>query len=80
MDPVRLIVVMAFDRSDGGEIVPAFEAKQFDNEERALRSGRDLAGKHIALIAWSRDAQPDIGEYGRPPTVFFQSGEVPEME
>lgn len=79
MDPVRLIVVMAFDRSEEGEIVPAFEAMQFDSEERALRSARELAAKHIAVLAWARDAQPDVGEYG-PPTVLFQSGEVPEME
>jgi len=79
MDPVRLVVVMAFDRSDEGEIVPAFEAMQFDSEERALRSARELAGKHDGVLAWARDAEPDVGEYG-PPTVLFQSGQVPDME
>lgn len=79
MDPVRLIVVMAFDRSDEGELSPALEAMQFEVEERAIRTARDLAGKHVGVIAWAREAQPDIGEYG-PPTVLFQSGEVPDME
>ncbi|NTS31304.1 hypothetical protein HQ945_08550 [Phyllobacterium sp. BT25] len=79
MDPVRLIVVMAFDRSDEGELVPAFEAMQFDSEDRAMRSARELARKHDGVLAWARDAQPDVGEYG-PPTVLFQSGQVPEME
>jgi hypothetical protein len=79
MDPVRLIVVMAFDRSDEGEIVPAFEAMQFDSEDRAMRSARELASKHVGVLAWAREAEPDIGEYG-PPTVLFQAGEVPEME
>ncbi|MGN8023020.1 hypothetical protein ACTJJ7_20135 [Phyllobacterium sp. 22229] len=79
MDPVRLIVVMAFSRSDEGELVPAFEAMQFEVEDRAIRTARDLAGKHVGVIAWTREAQPDIGEYG-PPTVLFQSGEVPDME
>ncbi len=79
MDPVRLIVVMAFDRSDEGELVPAFEAVQFDVEERAVRTSRDLAPKHVGVIAWVREAEPDVGEYG-PPTILFQSGEVPEME
>jgi hypothetical protein len=31
------------------------------------------------VIAWSREANPDIGEYG-PPTILFQHGDVPEME
>jgi hypothetical protein len=79
MDPVRLIVVMAFSRSDDGELVPAFDAMQFDSEDRALRSARELASKHVGVLAWAREAEPDIGEYG-PPTVLFQSGEVPEME
>ena len=79
MDPVRLIVVMAFDRSDEGELVPAFDAAQFDSEDRAMRSARELADKHVGVLAWSREVEPDIGEYG-PPTVLFQSGEVPDME
>lgn len=77
--PPKLIVVIAFSRSDEGELVPAFEAVQFDSEERALRSARNLAGQHVGVLAWSREADPNIGEYG-PPTVLFQSGEVPDME
>ncbi|MDR6632377.1 hypothetical protein J2X72_001161 [Phyllobacterium sp. 1468] len=79
MDPVRLIVVMAFDRSEEGELVPAFEAMQFDFEDRAIRCARDLASQHVGVLAWVREAELDIGEYG-PPTVLFQAGEVPEME
>ncbi|SFJ54528.1 hypothetical protein SAMN04515648_4524 [Phyllobacterium sp. CL33Tsu] len=79
MDPVRLVVVMAFDRSNEGDIVPAFEAMQFDSEDRAMRSASELAGKHIGVLAWARDAEPDVGEYG-PPVVLFQSGLVPDME
>jgi hypothetical protein len=77
--PTRLIVVMAFSRSDDGELVPAFDAAQFDSEERALRAARELADKHVGVIAWSREAVPDIGEYG-PPTILFQFGDVPDME
>ncbi|MBA8880696.1 hypothetical protein [Phyllobacterium myrsinacearum] len=77
--PPKLIVVMAFSRSDEGELVPAFEPVQFDTEERALRSARSLAGQHVGVLAWSREADPNIGEYG-PPAVLFQSGEVPDME
>ena len=78
MDPIRLILVMAFDRSDEGEHVAAFEAMQFDVEERAVRASRDLAPKHAGVIAWVREAEPDAGEH--PPTILLQSGEVPEME
>lgn len=38
-----------------------------------------LDGKHAGVVAWSREAQPDIGEYGEP-TLIFQSGEIPNME
>jgi hypothetical protein len=31
------------------------------------------------VIAWSRDANPDIGEYGPPPTLFV-SGDVLDIE
>lgn len=50
-----------------------------NSEDRAMRIARDLAGKHVGVIAWAREAQPDIGEY-RPPTVLFQSSEVSDME
>ncbi|MBZ9603241.1 hypothetical protein [Phyllobacterium chamaecytisi] len=77
--PTKLVVVMAFDLDDNGELAPAFDAVQFDSEERALRSARDLSRKHHGVIAWSREAEPNIGEYG-PPTTVFQSGEVPDMD
>jgi hypothetical protein len=48
-------------------------------EERAIRTARALADKHVGVIARSRDANPDIGEYG-PPTTLFVSGDVPDME
>jgi hypothetical protein len=72
----RLIVVMALDLADNGELVPAFDAMQFDSEDRAIRIARDLSNKHHGVLAWSREAQPDTGEYG-PLGILFQSGEVP---
>ncbi len=75
----RLIVVAAFDRNDDGELVPACDAQQQQSEERAIRLAKGLAGKHAGVIAWSRDADPRLGEYG-PPTTLFVAGDVPEME
>ncbi len=75
----KLIVVAAFDQDDEGGLVKAFEPAQQQTEDRAIRLAKSLAAKHSAVIAWSREANPDIGEYG-PPTILFQNGEVPEME
>ncbi|WP_457300862.1 hypothetical protein [Phyllobacterium sp. P5_D12] len=40
---------------------------------------RYLAVKCAGVLAWVRDAQPEAGGYG-PPTILFQSGDVPELE
>ena len=75
----KLIVLAAFTKTDEGEFVPAFEPRQVDTEERAVREARLLASHYAGVMAWSRDADPAIGEYG-PPTILFQAGELPEME
>ena len=46
--------------------------------DRAILA-RQLAEKHAGVIAWSREANMDLGEYGEP-TILFQHGEVPDME
>ncbi|MFC7067491.1 hypothetical protein [Brucella rhizosphaerae] len=79
MTAARLIVVAAFDRNDDGELVSAFDPVAFDTEGRALRTARSLEGKHTGIVAWSREADPDIGEYG-PPAIIYQYGEIPDME
>lgn len=75
----KLIVVVAFDRGEDGELFPAYGPTDQQSEDRAVRTARALAGKHVGVIAWSRDADPALGDYG-PPTTLFQSGEVPDME
>ena len=77
--PSKLIVVAAFDQNEDGELVAAFGPAEQQSEDRAVRLAETLARRHSGVIAWARDADPDIGEYG-PPTVLFQSGDVPEME
>ncbi|MCP4383777.1 MAG: hypothetical protein GY798_20590 [Hyphomicrobiales bacterium] len=78
-DPVSLIVVMAFDRDEEGNLVAAFEPRTYDSEGRAKAEARILSDKHAGVIAWSRRAEPDLGEYGEP-TELARYGEVPEME
>ncbi|RWO40383.1 MAG: hypothetical protein EOS12_26145 [Mesorhizobium sp.] len=75
----RLIVVVAFDRGEDGELFPAFGPADQQSEDRAIRTAEALAAKHAGVIAWSREADPTLGEYG-PPNTLFVSGDVPDME
>jgi hypothetical protein len=75
----KLIVVLAFDRADDGELFPAYGPADQQSEERADRTAKALAGKHTGVIAWSRDADPALGDYGAPATLFM-SGDVPDIE
>jgi hypothetical protein len=77
--PTRLIVLLAFDRDEEGELRPAFEPREMRDEDQAKRQARMIKEQHVGVIAWSRDAQPDVGEFG-PPQILAQYGEVPEME
>lgn len=75
----KLIVVMAFDPDEEGELRPAFEPFEAPSENAANYRARLLAGSHAGVIAWSREVEPTIGEYGEP-TILFQAGTVPDME
>lgn len=77
--PTKLIVLLAFDKGEDGELFPAFEAREMRDESTAMRTGRDLAGKHAGVIAWSRSADLVNGEFGDP-VVLFQHGDVPDMD
>lgn len=75
----KLVVVVAFDRDENGELQTVFGPAEQQSEERAIRAARALAPKHAGVIAWSREANPAVGEYGEPTTLFV-AGEVPDME
>lgn len=79
MNKGKLIVLAAFNRNEEGELVSAFDPRQVETEDRAKRDGRMMADQHVGVVAWTREADPAIGEYG-PPVIIFQSGEVPEFE
>ena len=79
LKPRKLIVVMAFDRRKGGrELTTVREPLLFDNEEPAVRKAQELAPDHAGVIAWSREAIPNLGEYG-PPMTLFVHGDVPAI-
>ena len=56
-----------------------FGPAEQQSEERAVRTAQTLAEKHTGVIAWSREANPALGDYGDP-TVLFKAGDVPDME
>lgn len=38
-----------------------------------------MASQYAGVLAWSRDEDPTLGDYG-PPSILFQAGEIPEIE
>lgn len=77
--PTSLVVVWAFDRDDEGELVAAFEPREMQSEDRAVTAAKLISMRHPGVIAWSRAARPETGEFGEP-KVLFQQGEVPELD
>lgn len=78
MAKIKLIVLAAYKADEEGNMVEAFEPRQMPTEERAVREGKALASQYDGILAWARDADPDMGEYG-PPVVIYQHGEVPDI-
>ncbi|AWC25581.1 hypothetical protein CO731_05080 [Aminobacter sp. MSH1] len=75
----KLIVVAAFNRDEDGDLIPAFDPRQMQSEDAAKRLAKMIESEHEGVIAWSREADPAIGEYGEP-TILYQAGSVPDME
>ena len=49
------------------------------DELRAVRAAKEMTGRHAGVIAWSRPARPDIGEFGEA-TVLYRAGDVPDLD
>lgn len=75
----KLIVVAAFNRNEDGDLIPAFDPRQMQSEDAAKRLAKIVESEHAGVIAWSREADPAVGEYGEP-TILYQAGSVPDME
>jgi len=75
----KLIVLVAFDENDDGELGPAFEPKALESESKAIAVARGMVKEHAGVIAWSRVVDPDEGKYSEP-VVLFRSGKIPDME
>lgn len=78
MAKIKLIVLAAYKADDEGNMVEAFEPRQMPTEERAVREGKSLASQYDGVVAWARDADPDLGDYG-PSTILYKHGEIPDI-
>lgn len=76
---MKLVVLAAFNRDDEGNLLPAFEPREMRDEGQAKQQALLMKDQYAGVIAWVRDADPDLGEFG-PPTILAQYGDVPEME
>ena len=74
-----LVVLMAFERGEDGELQLAFEAQQMPSEHAAVARAKLMSRSYAGVIAWKRPANPDIGEFGSP-EVLWQHGEIPDLE
>ena len=75
----KLIVLMAFDKTEDGELLPAFEAREMPDERRAIQTAKELSRRHDGVIAWSRDANPALGEFGISEELY-RAGEIPDLD
>jgi hypothetical protein len=76
MPKVTLYVVQAFDTDQDGELVGP-EPQSVSSASQAKRTAERLAKDAAGVIAWSRDGDPDLGEYGEP-TILFRTGLLPD--
>lgn len=49
------------------------------SDDAAVRFAKMVESQHKGVIVGSREADPDIGEYGER-TILYQTGSVPDME
>jgi hypothetical protein len=70
-----LIVFMAFERGEDGELRPAFEAQQMPSEHAAVARAKLMSRSYAGVIAWRRPARPDAGEFGEP-EILYRAGDV----
>ena len=76
MPKITFYVVQAFEMNDDGDLV-AQEPKSCSSASLAKHTAESLAKDAAGVIAWSRDGDPDIGEYGSP-TILFKAGVLPD--
>lgn len=74
-----LIAVEAFIRDEEGNLQTVYGPAEETGEARAVAAAMSLISSHDGVIAWVREINSALGEYGER-RILFQAGEVPEME
>lgn len=77
--PTKLVVLMAFDKDADGNLLPAWDAREMQSADRAIRTAKDIAHLHAGVIAWIREANIALGDYGQS-EVLFQQGLIPDLD
>ena len=58
------IVMCSFDRDEDGGLHAAFEPREMPDERRAITTACEMAHRYTGVIAWSRETDLALGEYG----------------
>src|SRR5687768_6372113 len=75
MTAQHIHVVIAFKQTENG--IEAEPPRSFESAAVAEAAARILAQSHVGVIAWSRLANPDAGEYSEP-EILARLGTIPE--
>lgn len=70
---------VAFREDARRQIIPASEAIQAPSAKDAIRLAKELEPTSIGVVAWSRRAEPAIGEIG-PPVVIYSAGRIGDFD
>jgi hypothetical protein len=65
----KLIMVVAFDPDEHGNLQPVFGPAEQQSEECAIQTAMTLSGRYPDVVAWSRPANA-AGGYGKPKILF----------
>jgi hypothetical protein len=77
--PQTVIIVQAFEADAEGEVVPATRPRRMADERQAIAHGRELAGRHGGVAAWTLRVSPDADEPGGG-EIFFMRGQLPDLD
>ena len=72
-----LHVVVIFRESETEHGIVASEPVAYQTRDQARRAAQIAATSAAGVIAWSRTADPEAGEYGEP-DVILRKGTIPD--
>jgi hypothetical protein len=70
---------VAFREDDRGQVVQSSAPTQVPTALDAIRFAKQLQSTAVGVVAWSRRAEPAIGEIG-PPVVIYTTGRIGDFD